>query len=255
MEPEPESEPGRLNAAAGRQLQRLRDFVDDTSTGALATLAVITLSLAAAFVGFLLVSSLTVAPFAVFLVASGYGWVRYQEETALALTLATTVSTLLILGLIIVFIFIEAVPVFQYESATVFGVSVPALRMFTQPNWDAVSAPIRYSMVPMIHGTVMVTVIATVVAAPLGVSARSSASTSSTTMTTPQQLRDQKLPMRLKRFGPHPASINDVSRSVATGIVARFAASMDSVAGRMMTVAGRGVPVRSIAAERCNRAT
>jgi phosphate transport system permease protein len=171
MEPETESEPGRLNAAAGRQLQRLRDFVDDTSTGALATLAVITLSLAAAFVGFLLVSSLTVAPFAVFLVASGYGWVRYQEETALALTLATTVSTLLILGLIIVFIFIEAVPVFQYESATVFGVSVPALRMFTQPNWDAVTEPIRYSMVPMIHGTLMVTVIATAVAAPLGVSA------------------------------------------------------------------------------------
>ncbi len=166
-----ESETSRLNAAVGRQAQKVRDFVDDTSTGALATVAVIALSLLAAFVGFLLVSPFTVVPFAVFLVSSAYGWVRYQEETALILTLTTTISTLLILGLIIVFIFVEAVPVFQYESATVFGVSVPALRMFIQTNWDAVSAPIRYSMVPMIHGTVMVTVIATAVAAPLGVSA------------------------------------------------------------------------------------
>jgi len=161
----------RLNAAAGQQVQRVRDFVDDTEPTALIVVTIIALSLLTAFVGFLAVSNLTVLPFAVFVAATGYGWVRHQEETALVLTLTMTVSTLLILGLIVVFIFREAVPVLQYESATVFGVSVPGLRMFIQSNWDAVSPPIRYSMVPMIHGTVMVTVVATAVAGPLGVAA------------------------------------------------------------------------------------
>src|SRR6056297_3599013 len=99
-----------LLAAARRQLGRGRDFVEETEPGALATVTVIALSLLATFVGFLLVSSLTVAPFAVFVAASGYGWLRHQGETALVLTLTTTISTLLILGLIIVFIFIEAIP-------------------------------------------------------------------------------------------------------------------------------------------------
>jgi len=43
--------------------------------------------------------------------------------------------------------------------------------MFTQARWDAVSEPVRYSLLPMIHGTVMVTTIATLVAALLGVAA------------------------------------------------------------------------------------
>ena len=161
----------RLNAAAGQQVRRVRDFVDDTEPAALAVVSIIALSLLAAFVGFLAVSNLTVLPFVVFVAATGYGWVRHQEETALVLTLTMTVSTLLILGLIIVFIFRESIPVIQYETATVYGVEVPGLRMFIQANWDAVSPPIRYSMVPMIHGTLLVTVIATAVAGPLGVAA------------------------------------------------------------------------------------
>jgi len=161
----------RLNAAAGRQLQRVRDFVDDTEPAALVVVGVIAVSLLAAFVGFLVVSNLTVLPFLVFVAATGYGWVRHQEETALILTLTMTVSTLLILGLIIVFIFRESVPVIQYETATVYGVEVPGLRMFIEARWDAVSDPVRYSMAPMIHGTLLVTVIATAVAGPLGVAA------------------------------------------------------------------------------------
>jgi phosphate transport system permease protein len=161
----------RLNAAAGRQFQRIRDFVDDSEPAALVVVGVIAVSLLTAFVGFLAVSDLTIVPFLVFVVATAYGWVRHQEETALVLTLTMTVSTLLILGLIIVFIFRESIPVIRYETATVYGVEVPGLRMFVQANWDAVSPPIRYSMVPMIHGTLMVTVIATAVAGPLGVAA------------------------------------------------------------------------------------
>ncbi|MFA1610120.1 phosphate ABC transporter permease subunit PstC [Halobellus rubicundus] len=155
----------------GRLTRRFRDFVDETEPEALAVVGVMSLSLLSAFVGFLLVSNYTVVPFAVFLVAGGYGWIRYQGLTAKLLTLSTTISTIIILVLIIAFISVESIPVLFYERATVFGVSVPGLRMFIQPNWDAVSPPIRYSMVPMIHGTVMVTVVATAVAAPLGVAA------------------------------------------------------------------------------------
>ena len=150
--------------------QALR-FVDRTETGALVTVSVMSVALLAALAGFLAVSSLTIAPFALFLVTAGYGWVRYQELTARTLTLAMTASTILILGLIIVFIFRESVPILSYESAKVFGVEVPGLRMFVETRWDAVSDPVRYSMVPMIHGTLLVTLIATAVAAPLGVAA------------------------------------------------------------------------------------
>ena len=164
----------RAEESAGRVRRgygRLRDIVDDHEPAALLTVAVMGVSLLAAFIGFLLVSPLTIVPFAVFLVAAGYGWLRHQELTALALALTTTISTLLVLGLIIVFIFRESIPVIQYETATVFGVSVPGLRMFIQPEWEAVTPPVRYSMVPMIHGTLMTTLVATAVAAPLGVSA------------------------------------------------------------------------------------
>ena len=162
-----EESTGRVRRGYGR----LRDIVDDHEPAALLTVAVMGVSLLAAFIGFLLVSPLTIVPFAVFLVAAGYGWLRHQELTALALALTTTISTLLVLGLIIVFIFRESIPVIQYETATVFGVSVPGLRMFIQPEWEAVTPPVRYSMVPMIHGTLMTTLVATAVAAPLGVSA------------------------------------------------------------------------------------
>jgi phosphate transport system permease protein len=162
---------GGIGLEVQRRVGVLRDFADDQEPAALATAALMSLALLAAFVGFLLVSPLTVVPFAAFLVVAGYGWLQHQELTAQVLTLAMTISTIIILGLIIVFIFVESIPVIQYETATVFGVQVPGLRMFIQARWDAVSDPVRYSMVPMIHGTLMVTVIATAVAAPLGVAA------------------------------------------------------------------------------------
>ncbi|WP_336025007.1 phosphate ABC transporter permease subunit PstC [Halobellus salinisoli] len=160
-----------IREAIRRRTRRAHDFVDETEPEALAVVTIVSVSLIAALAGFLLVSALTAVPIATFLVAVTYGWIRHQEVTARILTLTTTVSTLLILGLIIVFIFMESIPVIRYESATVFGVTVPGLRMFVETRWDAVSDPVRFSMVPMIHGTVMVTLIATAVAAPLGVSA------------------------------------------------------------------------------------
>jgi len=157
--------------ALARRRRQLRDFVDETEPAALVTVGVTVISLLASVAGFLAVSPLTIVPFGVFLTSAGYGWIRYQGLTAKVLTFSMMVSTILILLLITVFIFVESIPVIQYESTTVFGVTVPGLRLFTQTQWDAVSPPIRYSMVPMIHGTVMVTTIATAVAAPLGIAA------------------------------------------------------------------------------------
>jgi len=154
-----------------RRLRGVRDFLTDAEPAALVTVGAMSIALISAFIAFLLASPLAIVPFALFVVTAGYGWLRHQGLTARTLTFATTVSTVLILLLITTFIVVESIPILQYESATVLGVSVPGLRMFTQARWDAVSPPIRYSMVPMIHGTVMVTAIATAVAAPLGVSA------------------------------------------------------------------------------------
>jgi len=165
------NETGAGTGPLAQRRRRFRDFVDETDPGALATVGVMAVSLLSALAGFLAVSPLTIIPFAVFLVSAGYGWLRHQGLTARVLTFSMMVSTVLILLLITVFIFVESIPVIRYESATVFGVSIPGLRLFTQTQWDAVSPPIRYSMVPMIHGTVMVTAIATAVAAPLGVAA------------------------------------------------------------------------------------
>lgn len=162
---------GGVRATARRAAHRGRAFIDDADPAALVTVTIASVSLLAAFVGFLTVSSLTAIPFAVFLVTSGYGWFRHQELTARVLTLTTTISTILILGLILVFIFVEAWPTVEYATVSVFGIPVPGLRLFVETHWSPVTPPIRYSMVPMIHGTVLVTLIATAVAAPLGVAA------------------------------------------------------------------------------------
>jgi len=165
------NEGGTEAGPLARRRRQLRDAVADTDPDALITVGVMASALLTALAMFLAASSLTIVPFAVFLLSAGYGWVRHQGLTARVLTFSMMVSTILILLLITVFIFVESIPVVRYESTTVFGISVPGLRLFTQTQWDAVSPPVRYSMVPMIHGTVVVTTIATLVAAPLGVAA------------------------------------------------------------------------------------
>ena len=160
-----------LGRVIGRAIDRLREFTEDQPAEAQVTSLLMTGSLLAAFAGFLLVSPLTVVAFVVFLATAAYGWVRYQGLTARLLAFATTVITILILLLITVFIAVESVPVVMFMTDTVLGVEIPGLGLFTTGNWDAVSPPINYSMVPMIHGTVLVTLVATAVAAPLGVAA------------------------------------------------------------------------------------
>jgi phosphate transport system permease protein len=145
-----------------------RDFVDKTPLSALVALGVGTTALLSTLGLFLNASSLTSVPLLVFLVSVTYGWIRHRELTARAVTMAMTASTILILGLIIVFIFVKAWPIFDEARAEVFGINVPGLRLFTETEW-APRADNRHSLVPLIHGTVMVTLVATMVAGPLGV--------------------------------------------------------------------------------------
>jgi phosphate transport system permease protein len=145
-----------------------RKFVDETPVSALVALAVGTVSLLSALGLFFSASALTSVALLVFFVSTAYGWVRHRELTARAVTMAMTASTVLILGLIVVFIFAKAWPILDVARADVFGVSVPGLRLFTQTEWAPRSAE-RYSLLPLIHGTVMVTLVATLVAGPLGV--------------------------------------------------------------------------------------
>lgn len=171
MAASPDPAPERLRAELDRRLNRSREFVADTDADALAVIVVGTFALFASFIGFLVTSRFTSVFLLAFLLSIAYGWVRHQELAAKGITLAMTTATVLILGLITVFIFLESLPILADQTGRVFGVPVPGLKMFTTEEFTPANAEPRYSMVPMIQGTVLVTVIATLVAGPLGVAA------------------------------------------------------------------------------------
>ncbi len=116
--------------------------------------------LVGAFVGFLAQSNLTAMLLIGFLVTVGYGWYVHQALAAKALSFLATVSTLVVMGLIIVFVIKEALPAIQHMG-------LDLLTRTEQPFWDS-SAEI-YSLVPMMWGTFVTTLLAIVVAAPLGI--------------------------------------------------------------------------------------
>jgi len=158
-------------ARLSSRFARFAEFVQDTDNDAVVAGAVGGLSLAGAFVGFLVTSPYTSVAVLGFLAAVAYSWVRHQELAARGVTLAMTVSTIVILALITFFIFYEAWPILQDRSGTVLGLTIPGLEMFTTTAWTPAEGTPRYSMLPMIQGTVLVTIIATAVAGPLGVAA------------------------------------------------------------------------------------
>ncbi|MFB6151258.1 MAG: phosphate ABC transporter permease subunit PstC [Haloarculaceae archaeon] len=96
--------------------------------------------------------------FAAFVVA---GWLYDQESAAKFLLFVTTTSTVVILGLITVYLLIKAVPVARKMGGY--------LLYGTGEFWNTSTDANVYSLVPMMWGTLVTTAIATVVAAPLGV--------------------------------------------------------------------------------------
>lgn len=109
---------------------------------------------------FLAAPALTIFPLAAFVACVVFGLVRYQEETAKVVMFLMTASTVLILGLITVYLILKSVPTFQ-----IMGVDI--LTRTQQPMW----APGQqiYSLVPMMWGTFVTTILAMLIAAPLGV--------------------------------------------------------------------------------------
>jgi phosphate transport system permease protein len=161
----------RVRGDVARTYTRCREFVREADPDALVVSAVGTAGLVGGFLGFLTSSQFTSVALLVFLLAVAYGWVRHQELAAKGITLAMTISTVVILSLITMFIFVEAWPVLADRTGRVLGLPVPGLEMFTTTQWTPAEAEPRYSMVPMIQGTVLVTLVATAVAGPLGVAA------------------------------------------------------------------------------------
>lgn len=113
-----------------------------------------------AFVGFLAQSNLTAVLVVGFLLTVGYGWFAHQALAAKALSFLATFSTLVVMGLIIVFVIKEALPAIQHMG-------LDLLTRTEKPFWDPDGE--IYSLVPMMWGTFVTTVLAVVVAGPLGI--------------------------------------------------------------------------------------
>lgn len=149
--------------------------IRETDDGVVATLGIGGFCLLASFALFLANSTLAVIPLFGFLGAIAYGWRAHEAVTARALTFLATASTILILGLIAVFVIYEALPVFQLMGMKLFGFTEP-VEVFgvqvlpgVESYWDTRAHV--YSMIPMIYGTLVTTLIATAIAAPLGIAA------------------------------------------------------------------------------------
>lgn len=114
----------------------------------------------AMLLAFLLAPGLTMYPLLAFLVIVAYGWYAYRESTARYLSFLTTVSTVIILGLITVYLILKSLPAFR-----VMGFDI-VLRT-EEPLWSSSSGV--YSLVPMLWGTFVTTIIAMLIAGPLGI--------------------------------------------------------------------------------------
>ena len=115
-----------------------------------------------AFVGFLAGSSLTAVFVVGFLLIVSYGWYARQALTAKGLTFLATVSTLLTMVLIIVFVLREALPAIRYMGL------IDLVSYTDEPMWNTGGEQV-YSLAPALVGTVIETLLAVAIAGPLGV--------------------------------------------------------------------------------------
>lgn len=106
---------------------------------------------------FLVAPGYSLLPLLPFAAVAAYGWWAYQPSTARILAFLATASAVLTLGLISVFLFVRAAPVFELMGPSILWGS----------GWS--QAQEVFHLGPMIWGTVLVTVIALAVCAPLGV--------------------------------------------------------------------------------------
>ena len=89
-----------------------------------------------------------------------YGWYTHQEGTAKVAMFLMTVSTVVIISLITVYLLARSIPAFRHVGSDI-------LFRTDQPLW-ATSTDV-YSLAPMMWGTFIVTGIAVCIAGPLGI--------------------------------------------------------------------------------------
>ncbi len=112
-------------------------------------------AIAAALVAFVLAPAYAGYPLVVFLAVVAYGWHAERESTAQFLAFLTTASTVVVLGLITVYLLISAVPAFRQLG----------LDLFEGTEYSGGD----FSLVPMMWGTFVTTVLAILIAGPLGI--------------------------------------------------------------------------------------
>jgi phosphate transport system permease protein len=122
--------------------------------------ALVGVALLAAAGTFFLAPGLVVYPLGALVLVVAYGWLTEQAATARALALAATVMTVVVLGLIMVYLVAQSIPAFRIMGLDIVTKTGGTL-------WESSAA--IYSLVPMMWGTLVTTLIATAIAAPLGV--------------------------------------------------------------------------------------
>ena len=138
----------------------LKTSVKDTDRLTLVLVVAQALFAGGALVSLIVRSGMTPMLFFGFLVTVGVTWVLRQAVAAKAMTFVMTATVLVTLGLIVVFLVIEAIPVFRHSGLDLF---IP----FDGANWSTSAG--EFSLVPMIWGTVLTTLVAVAVAAPFGI--------------------------------------------------------------------------------------
>ena len=142
------------------QVRSARATVEDMDRGAQFVDAVALVSVVAALFAFLFAADLTVFPILAFLAVTAYGWVAHQANTAKLLMFLMTASTVVILGLITVYLLVRSIPAFELMGLDI-------VTRVQQPLWS--TSEEVYSLVPMMWGTLVTTILAMSIAAPLGV--------------------------------------------------------------------------------------
>jgi len=137
-----------------RSGDRLARFADPDRMGVL--IGIVLLITAGTFV---FAPTLVGYPLVALVVVVLSGWLRRQAATARSLALAATVATVLVLGLITIYLLVKSIPAFRTMGLDIIVKGEP----FWKPNSGV------FSLVPMIWGTVITTLIATLIAGPLGV--------------------------------------------------------------------------------------
>jgi phosphate transport system permease protein len=132
----------------------------DVGGSALAASGIGAASLLATLLALLFAPTYAVFPLLGLVATAAYGWAFHRALAARGITFAATLSTLIILGLIVAFLFRRSLGAFLHYGPDLFLRHEGAL-------WSPGSN--RVSLFPAIYGTAMLTVVAVAVAAPLGV--------------------------------------------------------------------------------------